>query len=483
MTAIQGEPARREAEREDRLVDRASHGARVLTARGVGMRIVSVLSNLALLALVSPADLGLLAVVRGLTALAGHTTDLGFAWALLRRPERPKRREYSALAGIQLAMVLGLLLLAVAAPGWLARVAAVTPEWRWWLVAVLATTITVPFGTSAKIRLERDLDYRKVAFYDMSSILLLNLSLLAFAAAGKFVAGVFLATGGGILYSNLLLWYWSPGPWPTFRPAQWRRLAGEFAGFSAGHGCYLLFTSATPILVAHLFGLSLAGVWSFAVRLGNILQVAFEGFRRAAVPAAALLSRSEQGLRRLAEESLLGAARLTIPVVAAMFAALPAVPIFWPRWAPAIAIGQLYLLGFGVGGLATAGLVPVAVARRGASVVVAEQLTPMLVGWTGFAILWLEGDVRIGWVILPMYLAQAAALWRVTDPAIRPRWQPDLTRLLLALGAVVGSTLTGQLLGWSPVAMAALGAVLFASIADLPGLLPRVWGARRVRRA
>jgi O-antigen/teichoic acid export membrane protein len=470
-------------ESEAQVVQRASAGARLLTARGVGMRLVSVASNVALLALVTPADLGLLAVVRGLTALAGNTTDLGFAWALLRRPETPTRQEYAALAGVQLAIVLGLLLIALAEPAWLARVAAVAPEWRWWLVGVLATTLTVPFGTSAKIRIERRLDYRRIAFYDMSSVLLLNLTLLGFAWAGKFASGVFLATGGMILYSNLLLWIWSPGPMPAFRPRSWRRLAGEFAGFSAGHGCYLLFSAATPIVVANLFGLSVAGLWSFAVRLGNILQVAFEGFRRAAVPAAALISRSEASLRRLVEDSLLGAARLTVPVIAAMYAALPAVPLLWPRWESAVSVGQLYVLGFGLGGLASASLVPAAVARRGASVVVAEQLAPMLVGWLGFVALWLAGVKSIGWVILPMYLAQLVALWRITEPGLRPRWRPELTRMTLALAAVIGCTTVGQSLAWPAIPTAVVAAGLFAVIADLPRALSRVWDARRVRRA
>lgn len=468
-------------ERDTQLVSRASHGAKLLTARGVGMRVVSVVSNLALLALVTPADLGLLAVVRGLTALAGNTTDLGFAWALLRRPETPTRQEYSSLAGIQLAIVLAILLVAFAEPAWLARVAAISPEWRWWLLAVLATTTTVPFGTSAKIRIERNLDYKRIAFYDMSSVLLLNLSLLAFAWTGHFAIGVFIATGGMILYSNLLLWFWSPGPMPDFRPRRWKSLAGEFAGFSAGHCFYLLFSSATPIVVANLFGLSVAGLWSFAVRLGNILQVAFEGFRRAAVPAAALLSRSTDGLRRLVEDSLLGAARLTLPVVAAMYAGLPVVPLIWPRWSSAVVVGQLYLLGFGLGGLASASLVPAAVARRGASVVIAEQLTPMLVGWAGFVLLWATGYQHIGWVILPMYLAQLAALWRITEPGIRPRWHPELGRLLLALAAVVGCTTVGQVMRWSPFGTAVIAAILFAVVADLPRMLMKVWASRWVR--
>ena len=85
---------------------RAAIGARLLTARGAGMRLVSVASNIALIVLVAPADLGLLAVVRGIAGLAGDTSDLGFAWALLRRHTAPSDDEYRALGGVQLTLVL-----------------------------------------------------------------------------------------------------------------------------------------------------------------------------------------------------------------------------------------------------------------------------------------------------------------------------------------------------------------------------------------
>jgi hypothetical protein len=180
---------------------------------------------------------------------------------------------------------------------------------------------------------------------------------------------------------------------------------------------------------------------------------------------------------------LRGAVRLTVPVVAAMYAGLPVVPLIWPRWSSAVVVGQFYLLGFGLGGLASASLVPAAVARRGATVVIAEQLTPMVVGWLGFLLLWATGYQHIAWVILPMYLAQVVAIWRMTEPAIRPRWQPEIGRLLLALGAVVTVTSLGQLMHWSPIGVAVAAALIFAVLADIPRLMMRVWNGRRVRSA
>jgi hypothetical protein len=242
------------------------------------------------------------------------------------------------------------------------------------------------------------------------------------------------------------MWAWSPGPLPSFRFTAWRRLAGDFAGFSLAHVCYVLYTSVTPILVANLFGLATAGIWSFATRLGNSLQVAFEGFRRAAIPAAALLGRSRENLRRLSEDSLIGAARLTIPLLAACFAGLPVIGLLWSRWEPAVRVGQLYAIGFGLAGLASASLMPASVALRGPRIAVGEQLTPMVVGWSGFLALAALGRNDVAWVVLPMHGALIGALWLLTDRSVRPSGSPELNRLLTALAVAIAVTTLGQAL-------------------------------------
>lgn len=454
----------------EQIVRKASAGARLLTARGAAMRVVSILSNLALFALVTPADFGLLAVVRGITALAGNTTDLGFAWALIRREHSPSREEYGALNGIQLAATLAILAVVVIQPSIVTTFGALDPSWRWWTLATLACTIVVPFGVSAKIRIERSMDYKKVAFYDVSSVLLLNLSLLGFALAGKFAIGVFIATGATMLYSNLLLCIWSPGPGPSFRLAEWKRLSRELAGFSAGHVGYLLYTSATPIVVAHFFGLTGAGVWSFATRLGNILQMAFEGFRRATVPAASRLVRVPEQMRILVENSLLGSARFTVPMVAAMVAGLPLLGVLWPRWEPAVLVSQLYVIGFGLTGLFCASLVPAAVAMRGPAVAIAEQGVPVLVSWSGFALLALAGTSQLAWVVAPMHIVTAVVLWFVTDPIVRPRWHAEFGLLLVALLLVTMLTAAGMVLHWSPILTPIVSGLVFLATWLLPRL-------------
>lgn len=470
-----------DSERGDAVVQRAVIGAKLLTARGAAMRAVSAASNIGLIFLVTPADLGLLAVVRGVAGLAGDASDLGFAWALLRRHEIPTDAEYRALGGVQLSIVLVFLGVTLMAPSLAGSISATPPEWRHWMVAVLVTMLTVPFGTGARIRIERQMDYGRIARADVSSVLLLNVILLGFAAANRFTIGVFVATGGATLYNNLLLWFWSPGPFPGFELRAWRRLGREFAGFSLGHVGSLLNASATPLLIAKLFGLPVAGIWSFASRLGNLLSLAFEGFRRAAIPAAAMLARSTEGLRRLAQHSLLGSARLTLPLLTAAYIAVPIIGWLLPKWAPAVPLAQVYLLGLGLAGVIGASLVPSAVALAGPRVVIAEQFAPIAIAWTGFAILAALGRSSVIWVVLPMHIATAVAVWCSTASAVRPPWSPELRRPLLALAAVCALGVAGHLVNARPLLVAVLSAGVLLAI-GLPPQATGWFGALAMRR-
>jgi O-antigen/teichoic acid export membrane protein len=452
----------------EEVVNRAAIGARLLTARGAGMRLVSVASNMALIVLVAPADLGLLAVVRGIAGLAGDTSDLGFAWALLRRHTAPTDDEYRALGGVQLTLVAGFLALALLVPTLFGGAGSITPTARHWMLAVLVTMLAVPFGTGARIRIEREMDYQRIAFADVSSVLLLNLTLLGFAIAKEFTVGVFIATGGTILYNNLLLWVWSPGPVPGFRFAEWRRLGREFAGFTLGHVGSLLNASATPLLIAGFFGLPVAGIWSFAVRLGNVQQLAFEGFRRAAIPAAGLLAQSRSALQRLAQQSLIGAARLTLPLIAACYAALPVVGWLLPKWAPAVPLAQLYVLGFGIAGVIGASVVPVSVALHGSRAVLAEQFAPILIGWPLLAALAVGHHTNIAFVVLPMSVAVILATWFTADRAVRPTWSATLRLPVIGLAAACAIVTSGQLVAAHPLFVAVAAALVFLGVNATP---------------
>lgn len=281
------------------LLGRAQAGARLFTARGVAMRLVSIASNLLLVALVAPADLGLVAVVRGVTGVVAYGTELGFAGALVRHRREPSREEYAALAGMQGVILAGALALAWAFPSLALGGGSLDARWRPWMLATMASMVFVPLGTGARVRLERALDYRRLAFLDVTSVLVQNVGLLAAAFSGHFAEGVFVVQAFAFVYQYGLAAVWSPGPMPTLRARGLGALVRDSAAFSLAACVDIARGYATPVLVAMLFGLPVAGVWAFADRVGQVLKLAFEGFRRAGVPIAPRLAHDRAALGRL----------------------------------------------------------------------------------------------------------------------------------------------------------------------------------------
>ena len=459
------------------LLGRARAGARLFTARGVAMRLVSVASNLLLVALVAPADLGLVAVVRGVTGVVAYGTELGFAGALVRHRREPSREEYAALAGLQGVILLAALAAAWAFPALSLGAGTLDPRWRPWMLATMATMAFVPLGTGARVRLERALDYRRLAFLDVTSVLVQNVGLLAAAFSGHFAEGVFVVQAFAFLYQYGLAAVWSPGPRPTLRARGLGALVRESAAFSVAACLDIARAYATPVLVAALFGLPVAGVWAFADRVGQVLKLAFEGFRRAGVPIAPRLAHDRAALRRLAGEMVTGAARLTAPAAAGAIALLPAVALVAPKWAPAVGTAQLWVLCLAVAGVANAALEPVAVAVYGPTVALAEQGAAAAAAWISLALVAAGGSHAVWAAVAPMHLASLLVVlgWTARG-GMRPRWTPELTRLAGALAAAAAATVALGVAGAPPAARVA--GALAAALVTLP---PAPYGARARR--
>lgn len=459
------------------LLGRAQAGARLFTARGVAMRLVSIASNLLLVALVAPADLGLVAVVRGVTGVVAYGTELGFAGALVRHRREPSREEYAALAGMQGVILAGALALAWAFPSLALGGGSLDARWRPWMLATMASMVFVPLGTGARVRLERALDYRRLAFLDVTSVLVQNVGLLAAAFSGHFAEGVFVVQAFAFVYQYGLAAVWSPGPMPTLRARGLGALVRDSAAFSLAACVDIARGYATPVLVAMLFGLPVAGVWAFADRVGQVLKLAFEGFRRAGVPIAPRLAHDRAALGRLASDMVSGAARLTAPAAAGAIALLPVVALIAPKWAPAVGTAQLWVLCLAVAGVANAALEPVAVAVYGPTVALAEQGAAAIATWAGLAIVAARGSHAVWAAVAPMHLASLAVVLGWTAREMRPRWTEELTRLAGALAASVVATVALGMAGVAPLVRAAVA--LGAALVVLPPA-PYVAMARRL---
>jgi O-antigen/teichoic acid export membrane protein len=437
------------------VVARAREGARLLTMRGVAMRGVTVACNLALLGLVAPAQLGLLAVVRAAMTIVQFAAELGVDRVLLRRPADPTREEFAALAGLQAVVVAAMLAAGVASPGIYARLVHIDARWGAWLFGSIATMVVIPFGTGARVRLERALRYERLATVDIMNVAIQNVGLVLAALLHRFEVGVFVVFALMNVAVNLLLFAWSPGPRPAFRLARLRAIAGQSAGFMIAQWLGVLREHAVPLLITRLFDIATAGVWAFAIRLSQLLNVTFEGFRAAAVPAAARVAHDRSALRRIAEHTFAGAAVLAGPVMALAFAGLPVVGQVWPQWRSAVPLAQTYVLAYGVAGIADATLEPVAVTLFGAGVAFRQQTAALAGVAAGLA-----GARLFGWPLtvaaLGMALAPTLVVLAYAPRDVRPAAAQPGGALLHPLAVAVAAVGIAAVLRVPPVVPAGL---------------------------
>lgn len=416
----------------DAILERARAGTRLMTMRGAAMRSISVGANLLLLLLVSPSELGLLAVARGTFALVQYVAELGIGKALLRRQEPPTPAEYAALAGLQL--IVGVIVVAISAL-WSAPIlgfGAINERWHVAMLLTVSTMTSLAWGTGARVRLDRALAYERLAVVDVLNVLILNVGLVAFALAHQFTIGVFVLLGVATVSANALLHYWAPGPRPSLNLRPLVGVARESSGFLIASTSAVLREQGTPVLIGGLFGLPVAGLYSFAERVAQVLNVSFDGFRNACIPAAARLNGDARSLRALASRTLLGSATLTAPLAVIAICAIPVLAHAVPKWSAAVTLMQWYVVAYATYGVLAASMEPVAVATRGATAAITEQMSALVAGWLAFVAVRSWGSAYLPIAVVIMYITPLLALRVVTSAEVRPEFSRDVVRIGVA---------------------------------------------------
>ena len=409
------------------ILERARHGTRLMTIRGAVMRGISIGANLLLLVLVSPSELGLLAVARGTFALLQYLAELGIGKALLRRSATPTQSEYAALAGLQI--LVGCIVITIGA-FWSAPIlgfGAIDRRWHYPMLATVATMLSLAYGTGARVRLERALAYERLAIVDVLNVLLLNVGLLLFALIHQFPLGVFVLLGVATVAANGLLYAWAPGPVPSLNLRPLRGIAKQSSGFLVASTCAVVREQGTAVLIGGLFGLSIAGLYSFAERVAQVLNISFDGFRNASTPAAARLAGDTRSLRALATRTLAGSASLTAPLALVAICALPILAHLVPKWSSAVLLTQWYVGAYAIYGVLAASMEPAAVAKMGARAAVTEQASALLAGWAAFVMVHFMGPAYLAAAVVIMYAAPLIALFAVMSHDVRPEISRDIT--------------------------------------------------------
>jgi O-antigen/teichoic acid export membrane protein len=299
-------------------------------AQTVAVVAVGLVVNTLLARLLTPADFGLVALGAAIVAAGTLITSGGVAPTLIVRAQPPSAAEQAAVAGVGLAITVGL---AVAS----AAVAIPLGGTDGAVVALMVASLPLyALRVPAAIELERAMSYGPVARAELVEALAFYAFALASVAAGLGVWGFAAAAIVRAATGSTLLVRASHARLP--RPsADWRAIRTLLAPGLAYQGTTVVRFAREQGLnvgVAAIAGLGALGVWSLAYRVLQVPYLMFRVLWRVSFPAMGRLLASGADPRPAIEGSARVVATATglvlCPLAGGAHALLP--PLLGPGW-------------------------------------------------------------------------------------------------------------------------------------------------------
>lgn len=391
--------------------DRAKRGAMLMALRGIAIRILGFVGNLALARFLTPGDFGVVAVGAAIMMFGSYLYDGGFGAALIGGGFVATRRTYEQLLGLQLAIAVGVsALVAVVAPMVAGRTG--------WVTAMITSALCFGvIGLPGIIHLERNLMYRELAMIEIARSLTLSVWSVALAVAGAGVwslasAYVFQAACGTLIVFRL-------SHLGRLRPrlglSELRPLLGFGSQFMAMNFVNLIRDQGLNIGIAAVASYETLGVWTMAYRFIQIPYLLFESLWRVSFPAFARLMEVGVDPRTAVDRLMARSAVVTGLIICTLVGSLPALipALFKPAWQPIVSILPWACAGFLVRGpvyIAVAGLLA---AKGDAATGLRATLIHTIVSLTvALALLPVIGDTALGLGVLGSALADVFVMGR-----------------------------------------------------------------------
>ena len=208
----------------------SARGLAYLFAGASATKAIVFLSQILVLYLVDPKDIGVVTLAGTITAFILLIGQSGVIDVLIHR----RAFKQWAIPGFWLALTLGLLsclLIGISAPI-AARIFTRDPEFQkqlfWLLVLSVPTPLPYALSVVPRAQLSRQLRFRALSGVNVAEVLLLNFFtlLLAWLGFGPYSFVLPITIGGLIL--TVALWWWVRPPWaPRLGLRRWRYLIGD----------------------------------------------------------------------------------------------------------------------------------------------------------------------------------------------------------------------------------------------------------------
>ncbi|MGY1618365.1 oligosaccharide flippase family protein [Geodermatophilus sp. SYSU D00691] len=472
------------------LHERASAGVAVMATRSLVVLLVGFGGSVVVARILTPGDLGVVAVGMSFVVFTGLVSDGGLGAGLIRRDLPPTRRELRALSALQLSITAAAALVALA-------VAAAAPLGRTgWVTAIMVASMpVVALQFPGRILLERSLLYHRLARVELVQVLCYHGWNVATVLAGWGVWG--LATGAVVraVVGSVLMAVVIPAGnvRPMFDPRAVRPLMGFGLRFQAVNATFLARDQVLNLAVGAVSGTATLGRWSLTRRVMEVPYLLVYSLDRVALPAVPQFLAAGRPPKQLVERAVTLTAVGAGLVLSGLAGGAPGlVPgVFGPQWSGVSAAVAFSCAGLFLSG-STKPLQSYLYAVDDATAVLRAQLVQTPVWFAvGLPLLPVLGVAALGLGWAAGAVVEVVVLVRATRRRVAARLLPGLiVPLVVGVVAATGGWLLSTELGptlWSGVAGGALSAAAFglglalfrrAALVDAVHL-----GARSVRSA
>lgn len=315
----------------------------------IGTQTVGFAISVVLARLLTPRDFGLVGMITVFTGFANLFTELGFGAALVQR-KNAEDRHYSSIFWLNLAAGFVLMILIMATAPWIASFYA-EPQLAPLTRLIAAGFFLGAFNIVQRVLLRRSLDFRTLAFVQITAMLVAGVVAitLAFMGYGPFalVWRLLVSTAVSVLALWLLV------SWHPRLEFHWSAVK-ELLGFSSGLlGSNILnywIRSADNLLIGKFVGSADLGIYSraYSTMLLPLTQIT-RVVSRVMFPALSRIQDEKLRVKRIYLRAISTIALITFPMVLGLLVVAEAFvgALYGPQWIAVVPVLRvLCLVGF-----------------------------------------------------------------------------------------------------------------------------------------
>ncbi len=326
---------------------KAVQSAAALGVRQVLVQGLNALTGIILARLLSPGDFGLFGIITFVLTFLVAFGDVGLGASLIREAAEPSEDDYRSVFAAQQVLVLTVFALAWFAAPILAHVYHLPPRQALLFRLVALSIVFTSFQVIPSVRLERHLEFQKLAGVEIAQAVVYNGVTIVTALAGmgplSFALGlVSRSVAGAVIISVVSPWRigWR---WDFENIRRHLKFGLPYQGIAFTS---LLKDSIAPIFIGLTLGTADVGYLSWAGMVAAYPVLALMVLQRVYLPAFARMQAHPEQLGPFVEKVILATNALVAPLAVFTFALIRPITltVFGAKWLVALPLFQLFWL-------------------------------------------------------------------------------------------------------------------------------------------